>query len=108
MYTSIRNHPSMYFVNGKADVLYAIRMREKYGINTVFNYEDIENAGFKVLDCAEGGLCDSVICEDNNGNVVIFAETALNEWCSALIPIRKSSNAETWDYWYNEFVPESE
>lgn len=108
MYTSIRNHPSMYFVNGKPDVLYAIRMREKYGINTVFDYKDIENAGFEVLDCVEGTLCDSVICENADGDVVIFAETALNEWCSALIPIRKGSNAETWDYWYNEFVPESE
>lgn len=108
MYTSIRNHPSMYFVNGKADVLFAIRMREKYGINTVFDYTDIENAGFEVLDCVEGCLCDSVICEDDNGNVVIFAEIALNEWTSALLPIVKKTNAETWDYWYNEFVPESE
>ena len=68
----------------------------------------IENAGFEVLDCVEGCLCDSVICEDNNGNVIIFAETALNEWTSALLPIVKKTNAETWDYWYNKFVPESE
>lgn len=108
MYSSIRNFPSMINTDGKPDVLYAIRMREKYGIGVFFTYEDIQNAEFNVLDCVEGTLADSCICEDDNGNVVIFAEKALNCWTSVLIPIMKETAAETWRYWEENFEESEE
>lgn len=76
--------------------------------NTIWSYEDIQNAGFNVLDCVEGTLADSCICEDDDGNVVIFAEKALNCWCSALVPIVKGSPAETWEFWEENFAESEE
>lgn len=80
----------------------------KHFPNTAWNYEDIQNAGFNVLDFVEGCLCDSCICEDNNGNVVIFAEKALNCWSSALVPIVKETPAETWEFWEENFAESEE
>ena len=76
--------------------------------HSAWTYKDIEAAGFSVLDCVCGTLCDPCICEDDNRNVVIFAEKALNCWSSVLIPIMKETAAETWHYWEENFVPESE
>ena len=104
MFSSIRNYRTMYNTDGTIDVLFSIRMREKYGINTYYNYTDIETAGMEVLDSAEGCLINPMICEDSDGNVIIFAEKALNCWTSVFVPIVKGSNAETWDYWYENFA----
>ena len=80
----------------------------KHFPNTAWTYEDIQNAGFNVLDIVEGCMCDSCICEDDNGNVVIFAEKALNCWTSVLIPIMKKTAAETWRYWEENFAESDE
>ena len=76
----------------------------KHYPETRWTYEDIEAAGFECIEAEEGCLLDSGIYADESGNVVIFAERAVNGWCSTLVPIRKSTNAETWDYWYENFV----
>ena len=80
----------------------------KHFPHSSWTYEDIQNAGFDVLDCVEGCLADSCICEDDSGNVVIFAEKALNCWCSALVPIMKETAAETWRYWEENFAESEE
>ena len=72
--------------------------------HSAWTYKDIKAAGFSVLDCVEGTLADSCICEDDSGNVVIFAEKALNCWQSVLIPIVKETAAETWRYWEENFA----
>ena len=76
--------------------------------HSAWTYKDIKAAGFSVLDCVEGTLADSCICEDSDGNVVIFAEKALNCWCSALVPIMKETAAETWRYWVENFAESEE
>lgn len=106
MYSSIRNYKSMYNTDGSPDILYSVRMREKYGINTYYDTADIEAAGLEVLDIVEGCLCDSILCEDDDGNVIIFAEKALNDWCSVLVPIVGKDNNDTWDIWYSEYQTE--
>ena len=106
MYSSIRNYKSMHNTDGKPDVLYAIRMREKYGINTYCDSADIEAANMEILDVVEGCLTDSLLCKDEDGNVIIFAEKALNNWSSALVPIIGKDNSDTWDIWYSEYQTE--
>ena len=108
MYSSIRNYPSMHNTDGKPDTLFAIRMREKYGINTYYDNADIEAANMEILDVVEGCLCDNLLCEDEDGNVIIFAEKTLNNWSSALVPIIGKDNNDTWDIWYSEYQKEDD
>ena len=91
-------------VDGTFDIEFSIRMREQYGIMTVWSDSDVHSQGLEILDVSEGCLLDSYLCEDKEGRLIIFAERALTEWTSALIPIIKETNEETWNYWYNNFV----
>lgn len=103
-YSSIHNYRTMRNHDGTFDIDFSIRMREQYGIMTVWSDSDVQNQGLEILDVSEGCLLDSYLCKDKEGRLIIFAERALTEWSSALIPIRKETNEETENYWYENFV----
>ena len=88
-------------------------MEKRYKINSFFEYvtyyteSDLIEMGMEILDVSEGALIDSVICEDRDGNIHIYAEKALNCWSSGLVEICEDmTDSEKWDYWYDNFAVE--
>lgn len=78
-----------------------------YKCITYYREIDLFNMGMEILDVSEGTLIDNVICEDNDGNIHIYAEKPLNCWSSGLVEICEDmTDSEKWDYWYEHFAVE--